>query len=224
MAGRRGIRWNVAVRERMTAATRFVCAVCLVGGMFGAVQHGGPATANAAPAAPTQSADSMILGLDDVSAIVGVSDLAPQALLDLHQPRGMHQYDGEYPSQCQPVFDQDVAFGSNFSQFRSVSYSGAANRAVTQAVGIYPTADAARAALIRLANSLQACSELHVPKMEPTVQQLDRSTLAVCFSQCATLYRATGPVLIGVDAVHFGDSDRIATAVLKQITDRVIPA
>ena len=30
-----------------------------------------------------------------------------------------------------------------------------------------------------------------------------------------------GAILIGVDAVHFGDSDRIATAVLKQIADRV---
>ena len=184
---------------------------------------GGAPTARAAaePGPPAQSADSLILSLEDVSGIVGVSDLAPQSLLDLHQPRGMHQYDSEYPSQCQPVFDQDVAFGSNYSQFRSVSYSGAANRAVTQAVGIYPSADAARAALIRLATGLSACSDLHVPKMEPTVQQLDRSTLAVCFTQCATLYRAVGPVLIGVDAVHFGDSDRIATTVLKQIADRV---
>jgi hypothetical protein len=221
VADSRRSRWNCAVREGLTAAARVAGISGLVVGMFA----GAPTwTAAAAPAAPTQSTDSMILSLEDVGAIVGVSDLAPQPLLDLHQPRGMHQYDGQYPSQCQPVFDQDVAFGSDYSQFRSVSYSGAANRAVTQAVGIYASADAARAALIRLANSIQACSELHVPKMEPTVQQLDRSTLAVCFTQCATLYRAKGPVLIGVDAVHFGDSDRIATVVMKQITDRISAA
>lgn len=190
---------------------------CLVLGLFGML----PVTAAAAPEAPAQSVDSLILSLEDVEAIVGVSDLASKPDLDLRQPRGMHQYDSEYPSECQPLFDQDVAFGSNFSQFRTVAYSGVANRAVTQAIGIYPSADAARATLIRLATSVAACSDLHVPNMAPNVQQLDRSTVAVCFTQCSTLYRAMGPILIGVDAVHFGDSDRIATAVLKQIADRV---
>ena len=57
--------------------------------------------------------------------------------------------------------------------------------------------------------------------LQITAQVLDRTTFAVCQAQCSTLYRAQGPVLIGVDAVRFGDSDRIATAVLQQITGRV---
>lgn len=186
-----------------------------------AVGVAGLPPAGAAPEGPTLSADALILSLPDVSGIVGASDLTSQALFDVHQPRGLHQYDGQYPAQCQPVFDQDVAFGANLSQFRSVQYSGAGNRAVTQAVGVYPSPDAARAALVSLANGLQACSDLHVPDMAITVQKLDRSTLAVCLTQCATIYRAAGPVLIGVEAVHFGDSDRIATTVLKQISARV---
>lgn len=190
---------------------------CLVLGLFGLP----PVTAGAAPDAPTPSVDSKVLSLEDVDAIVGVSDLIPTPNLDQRQPRGQHQYDSQYPSQCQAVFDQDVAFGSNYTQFRTVSYSGAANRAVTQSIAEYPSADLARAALIRLATSLAACSDLHASNMAPNVQQLDRSTVAVCFTQCATLYRATGPFLIAVDAVHFGDSDRIATLVLKQISDRV---
>ena len=89
---------------------------------------------------------------------------------------------------------------------------------------MYPNSSAARAALTRLGKALNACSELGVPGMAITAQILDRATFAVCEEQCATLYRAAGPVLIGVDAVQFGDSDRIATAVLQQISGRVAAA
>lgn len=199
----------------VTGAARFIAlGVLLLGGSIGA-------QAGAAPADPAQSADSLILSLPDVSGIVGVNDLTSNPLFDVRQPRGDHQYDGQYPSPCHVIFDQDAAFGGSFTQFRSVQYSGAANRAVTQAVAVYPSPGAARSALIELANALQACSDLHVPDMAITAQKLDNSSLAVCQTQCATLYRAAGPVLIGVDAVHFGDSDRIATTVLKQISARV---
>jgi len=199
----------------VTGAARFIgLGVLLLGGSIGA-------QAGAAPADPAQSADSLILSLPDVSGIVGVNDLTSNPLFDVRQPRGDHQYDGQYPSPCHVIFDQDAAFGGSFTQFRSVQYSGAANRAVTQAVAVYPSPGAARSALIELANALQACSDLHVPDMAITAQKLDNSSLAVCQTQCAMLYRAAGPVLIGVDAVHFGDSDRIATTVLKQISARV---
>jgi hypothetical protein len=176
----------------------------------------------AAPVAnadPAMAADPLILSVEDVRGIAGYADLAPAAPVD--RPGGQHQYDAQYPSDCHAMFNQDVAFAGGFSQFRSVSYAGPANRTVTQAVAVYPDSDAARAALTRLGKSLNACSELAVPNMAITAQVLDRTTFAVCQAQCSTLYRAAGPVLIGVDAVRFGDSDRIATAVLQQITGRV---
>ena len=86
---------------------------------------------------------------------------------------------------------------------------------------MYPDDASARAALTRLGKALNACSELSVPNMAITAQVLDQKTFAVCQAQCSTLYRAAGPVLIGVDAVRFGDSDRIATLILQQITGRV---
>lgn len=212
-------RWRLSTgRQLLTGAARFITL-----GALGTLMVNAPdcVRAGADPGPPALSADALILSLPDVSGIVGAADLTSRPLFDVHEPRGDHQYDGQYPSQCHAIFDQDAAFGATLSQFRSVQYSGAANRAVTQAVGVYPSRDAARAALVNLAINLQACSDLHVPDMAITVQKLDNSSIAVCQTQCATLYRQAGPVLIGVDAVHFGDSDRIATAVLKQISARV---
>jgi hypothetical protein len=54
-----------------------------------------------------------------------------------------------------------------------------------------------------------------------TTQVLDQDTFALCQAQCSTLYRADGSALIGVNALRFGDSDRIATAVLQRISSRV---
>ena len=195
----------MSVRALITTA---VLAICLQAG-----------AAPAANADPGPAADPLILSVEDVRAISGNADLAPGAPVD--RPGGQHQFDAQYPSECHGMFNQDVAFAGGFSQFRSVSYDGPANRSVTQAVAVYPDSAAARAALTRLGKALNACSELGVPNMAITAQVLDRTTFAVCQAQCSTLYRAEGPVLIVVDAERFGDSDRIATAVLQQITGRV---
>lgn len=172
-----------------------------------------PAVARADVAAP-----ALVLSVEDVRAIAGNADLSPGPASG--QPVGQHQFDGQYPAECHAVFDQDVAFAGGFTQFHTVTYNGPANRAVTQAVAIYPDFTAARAALTRLGQQLNACSQLQASNMTITTQVLDPKTFALCQAQCSTLYRAVGPVLIGVDAARFGDSDRIATAVLQQITGR----
>ena len=119
------------------------------------------------------------------------------------------------------MFNQDVAFRPGFSDFRSVTYAGPADRSVTQAVAVYPDSRSARAALTTLGAALKACSDLQVPDLTVTTQVLDPNTFALCQAQCSTLYRAEGPVLIGVNALRFGDSDRIATAVMQKISSRV---
>ncbi len=163
-------------------------------------------------------ADPLVISVEDVRLIAGNNDLTPGPLLDA--PGGQHQFDAQYPSQCHAVFNQDVAFGPGFSDFRSVTYSGPADRTVTQAVAVYPDSRSARTALTNLGSSLKACSDLHLPDMQFNTQVLDQNTFALCQAQCATLYRAAGPVLIGVNATRFGDSDRIATTVLQQISTR----
>ena len=169
-------------------------------------------------AAATPPAPAIVLNIDEVRVITGNADLSPGAQLDA--PAGQHQYDGQYPAECRPVFDQDVAFASGYTSFRSVTYTGPASRSVTQAVAVYPDTKSARAALSAVGTSLRQCSELQVANMSVTTELLDNSTFALCQAQCATLYRVAGPVLIAVDASRFGDSDRIATVVLQQITGR----
>ena len=189
---------------------RFVAAAALA--LFAAL--GAAPNAGAEPAA-----GAMLLNVDEVRGIVGGNaDLAPAD--PVNRPGGQHQYDAQYPAECYGLFNQDVAFQSGYTQFASVTYPGPANRTVTQAVAVYPNSRSARAALTALGKSLTACSNLGVADLSVTTQVLDQSTFAVCQAQCATLYRAAGPVLIGVDAARFGDSDRIATAVLRQITGR----
>lgn len=174
-------------------------------------------------AAPTAAAepnpDPLILSVEEVGAIAANTGLAADPARDLRTPGGNHQYDAQYPAVCGAVFNQDVAF-ANTGPFRSVTYTGAANRAVTQAVGIYPSGIAAKEALKQLATDLLACSNQNLENLSFTLQVLDPTTVAVCFSQCSTLYRVAGPALIGVTAERFGDSDRIATTVIQQVAAR----
>lgn len=188
------------MRELMAAAALLTCCTVVAAPV-----------ATAVPPAP-----ALVLGIEDVRTIARNADLNPGEQLD--RPAGQHQYDGQYASDCWPVFDQDVAFAPGYNEFKSVSYTGAASRSVTQAVAVYPDSSTARAALTAVGKSLRACSEAGA--MAVTTQVLDQKTFALCQTQCSTLYRAAGPVLIAVTASHFGDSDRIATTVLQQISTR----
>lgn len=195
------------IRELMTAAT--LAAACLYAG----------AAPIAAADPPPPNPDPVVLSVEEVGAIAGYTGLTADPALDVHKPGGNHQYDEQFPADCRAVFDQDVAFGA-VGPFRSVTYTGAANRSVTQAVGVYPSGIDADTALKNLATSLLACSNQNVANMSFTLQVLNASTVALCFSQCSTIYRTVGPALIAVTAERFGDSDRIATAVLQQVTGR----
>lgn len=178
------------------------------------------AALGAAPAAhAAPPAGALLLSVEDVRPLAGNVDLAPAEPVTV--PGGQHQYDAQYPAACHGMYNQDVAFSSGYAEFRSVTYTGSANQTVTQAVAVYPDSSTARAALTTLGKALTACSEADVPTMAITTQVLDRSTFAVCQAQCSMLYRVDGPALIGVNAARFGDSDRVATAVLARISDRV---
>ncbi|WP_081967990.1 sensor domain-containing protein [Mycobacterium kyorinense] len=201
-------------------AVKAAVTICCLAALSGCT-HSSPLKATAAPTAPSLSADSLIVSLDDVRRIANYDDLNSLDLLDVRRPYNDHANDPRFPGRCQVVFDQDVAFGSNYKQFRSVQYSGASNRAVTQAVGIYPDEAAARAAFDRVTAELTACSELHLADLPFTVRKLDPSTVARCAEQCPHIYRVKSSVLIDVDVVHFSDSQQIANSVLQMISDRI---
>ena len=195
----------------MTGIGRLIAAAAVVSACL---PFGPAALASAEP-----NPDLLVLTVEDVGAVSGSTGLVPDPAGDLHRPGGNHQYDGQYPTECQGLFNQDVAF-SGTGPFRSVTYTGAANRSLTQAVGVYPSGIDAKAALRTLATNLLACSNDNVANLSFSVQVLDPTTVAVCYSQCSTIYRTSGPALIGVTAERFGDSDRIATVVMGQLAAR----
>jgi PknH-like extracellular domain len=176
-----------------------------------------------AGADPSPSADSLIVSLDEVRHLADSPDLNSRSLLDVRQPRSMHEYDSKYPSQCQVTYNQDVAFGSDWRQFRSVGYIGASNAGVTQAVGVYADPGAARAAFERVVAGLTACAALNVPNYTFTVRQPDPSTIQRCAeNQCFDAYRVKSSVLINVSVAHFPQTaEQIATTVLQTISDRI---
>jgi PknH-like extracellular domain len=176
-----------------------------------------------AGADPALSADSLIVSLDDVRRVAHSPNLNSRDLLDVRQPRGMHEFDSKYPGQCQVTYNQDVAFGSDWKDFRSVGYVGAGNAGVTQAVGIYADPAAARAAFERVVGELTACAALNVPSYAFTVRQPDPSTIQRCAeNQCFDAYRVKSSVLANVYVVHFPQTaEQIANTVLQMNSDRI---
>jgi len=213
---------DFTIADVLAIAIRLAATICCAVALAACAHHDAPVKASAEPARANLSADSLIVGLDDVRRIADYPDLSSVDLLDVHKPRGMHQYDAEYPTQCQVVFDQDVAFSPGWVKFRSLGYVGASNYGVTQAIAIYADPGAARNAFNRVTSELTDCSQLHVADFPFTVRRLDPSTVAECGdTQCSEIYRVKSSVLIGVSVVHFRDSERIANTVLQNITDRI---
>ena len=89
------------------------------------------------------------------------------------------------PEPCLPAYHEDVAFGTDWTQFRTVAYAtdtspgpGQAKAMVDiiQAAGVYRDANAARAAFDRVAAALTACADLHTPRYDFGVDKKDPST------------------------------------------------
>lgn len=182
-----------------------------------------PGPTSAQPA-PDVTADALILPLPQVQAIDGNdAELSSDPNFDLHAPyTGMHRNDGTYPVSCRVIFDQDTLFTPGWTQFRTVQYSGSANHAVTQAVGIYPTPDAAQAVLDNAAAQLSQCADANIPDLPFTLGRPDNSTVARCSNGvCNHLLRATGATVISVDTVHLGHDQLVADTVLDAITAKM---
>ena len=198
---------------------------CVLAAMSACAQQEAPATTSNEPP-PQISADSLVVSVEDVRRIADFDGLAPEPALDLRQPG---HSDSDAPPPCRAVFDQQFAFGSGWSQFRSVTYNGKANEAgqapvlngVEQAVGVYPNDAAARRAFARLAEAVTACSELHAKDYDFAVRKQDTSTVALRHEQFDSMYRVKSSVLIEVAVSQFSQSGQIASSVLKTITDRI---
>lgn len=193
--------------------------------------------------AATPTADSLIVSLDDVRRVAGVDDLMADPRGDEDQPKHLSS---SPPGRC-AVFDPQVAFGSEWSQYRSTVYNGLDQAAsagspapaapgsvdavipappkplmIIQTVAVYPDADEARAAFENIIPALIECSALHAKYYDFTVDQPDASTAVLKYpNEFEGIYRVASRVLIQVSAGGFSRTGRVADAILQEISDRV---
>ncbi|GAB7141665.1 sensor domain-containing protein [Mycobacterium riyadhense] len=200
---------------------------CCVAVAITACSHNSPAAKQTAPA-PASGADALIVSIEDVRRIADNEELTAHSHADLrHPPQG----DLNAPGPCRAAGTSDLTFASGWSEFRSAGYSGVTDNiepsgvaiidSVSQAVAIYPDANAARQALDQLESSLQACIALHDPNYDFTLDKPDSSTLRITDQGWSHLYRAKNAVLISVGVLGIEPAERIATDVLQVITDRI---
>lgn len=173
------------------------------------------------------SIDSLIVSVDEVRRIASFDGLSSKSGSEERSPR---HFDSDAPGPCQAVFGRAVAFGSDWAQFRSVTYGGTTNTGpgqshmmavVGQAVGIYPSEHAARNAFDRLIPPLTACSKLNVKHYDFTINKLDSSTVALNSDVWNVMYRVQSSVLIDVSVLGLQNSEQTAHNVLGAISDRV---
>jgi hypothetical protein len=181
-------------------------------------------------AAPSNDADSLIVSLDDVRRIADLKDLTSYPYGDRHQPANQ---DADSPAPCRSAYDQQVTFGTDWNQFRTVTYNALVGTSpggpkkmyvVTQAVGIYPDTGAAQDAFDRLVPNLEACSALHVKYYDFTVSRPNPSTVTLDYAkqQPKIIYRVKSSTLIDIVVQGFPQSEQIADSVLQTIADRIV--
>ena len=205
--------------QRRSAVTLIAGVLALVVALVACGSRTDAGKASAQPA-PALNADTLIVSPEDVQRITNFDDLSSDSRFDVHQPG---QLDSSASELCRVIYDQQVTFVPGWTQFRSVQYSGAANKSVSQAIGLYPTAHDAQAAFDRLSGAVTRCAALHVDGYGFTVENVDPSTLAVCFADdCKVTFAVRSSVLIAVNVQHFAHtSGQIGTAVLQAITNRI---
>lgn len=173
--------------------------------------------------------DSLMVSVDDVRSIADLPALAPFPAGDLRRPASQ---DADTAGPCRPAYDQEAAFGTDWTQFRSVTYNALVGAAagsakkmyiVTQAVGSYADDGAARAAFERLVPALTACAELRLKYYDFTVRRQDSTTVALDYPnrQSNVIYRVKSDTLIDIVVQGFPQSEHIAETVLQTIADRI---
>jgi hypothetical protein len=189
--------------------------------------------------APSRAIDAaaLLVSVADVDHLAGIDNLRVNPKVESNHPRSPHSTP---PGACR-VLDPTVAFGSEWTQFRTAVYNGAPAPSAPQApataatapaparplllsqsVGIYANEQAARAAFDRLAPALAACSSLHAKYYDFTVGQPNDSTVTLQYPSGATdIFQTKSSALAHVEAGGFAHSDQLARAVIQTISDRI---
>ncbi|WP_191986128.1 sensor domain-containing protein [Mycobacteroides salmoniphilum] len=170
------------------------------------------------------SADSLVLTGDDVGNIASFQGFMPEHTTKSDQPRLI---DPGAPKDCGAVYDQNVAFGTAFKEFLSVTYGGLTDEyvkrvvSVTQNIGAYPDAATAYRVFDQLVLGLTKCSSLQVENYKVGVTRPDPSTIFVVTNGGKSEYRVKSSVLMYAGVGGLSNSGQVAHTVLDTIADRV---
>jgi hypothetical protein len=186
------------------------------------VRQSGKPTSGIAP-------DSLIVNVDDVRRIAGVSNLTAAPGSDTHQPR---RKDSKLPAPCQAVFDQQSAFDGNWDQFHSATYSADIYKGqgetrvrriadVGQAVAVYSDEARARNVFDSLVTNLKQCPRLHVRNYNYTLENIDPSAVALNADVWEVIYQVKSSTLINVAALGVEQPAQTARTIARTIADRI---
>ncbi len=180
--------------------------------------------ASASP--PPVDVNALILGVDEVQSISGVAGLvaSPSQREPSHFPKP------GAPQSCQPPYQDDLSFGTGWTQYRSEAYAASTSSGpgqasvmadILQAVAVYRDADAARAEFDRVDALLKACAALQDASYDYAVTRPDIATLDGSTGSAAFSYRVKASVLMKVSALGLPGPQQVASAVVQHITDRI---
>ncbi|MCV7314666.1 sensor domain-containing protein [Mycolicibacillus parakoreensis] len=184
---------------------------------------------SAAGADPGVGIDTVIVDLAQVGEIVADPSLHFTEREHRDTPADI---DPGAPGACWSVSNERAVFGDQTTVFRAVQYGaelsagphGKGFPTVTQAVGGYRDAGAARGTFDRLLRALQECAQAQAPSYDFTLGQDDPTTAVLTFADPAratVFYRVRDTDLIRVSALALEQSDRIAHQVAEVITGRL---
>lgn len=183
-------------------------------------------TTSATPSAAPVDINDLIVGVAEVARIAGIDDL--RASPTKHQPS--HYPKAGAPPPCQPPYQDDLSFGTGWTQYRAEAYAasmspgpGQANvmADILQSVAVYPDAGAARAQFDRVDSLLKACAALGDPDYDYGVTRPDGATLHGSAGSVPFGYLVKATVLVKVVALGLPDPGRVRSEVLQRIGDRI---
>lgn len=176
--------------------------------------------------------DRLPLSLDEVKQISGFDGFIRE--IDTDQPAA----DNYGPSgPCQAIADQQIAFGEDWTQFRSIADNGnlrAGGRpraaktvplmaAALQNVASYPDATTAREVFDRRVTAMRKCAELNIPTYSGALSQRDPSTVVYTSGTggMTLVFVIKSTVLVEVSILALPDAERVASDISRVILDRI---
>ena len=170
------------------------------------------------------SVDTLPLSIAQVREISGFDRLERES--DSDEPVA-DTYTPEGP--CREAADQVVAFGDDWTVFRSVADGGDlyADRqlspmvVVAQNVVGYPSEASAGEVFDRRLKDVRECAALDLPGLGGDVERLDDNTVRWSADGMTTVYAIESDVLVDASVVALPDADRIASEVVAAVLDRI---